>query len=233
METWEDGLPRSDSTLSGVITSAESGAFTWSVARGPPAPPYSWWPIWCHLGAVHHLAGRTQGWPPLRRARVVAGCRWRWPEHRGARSSCFAGGALAPSALFDTISYGPSCAPSSNDQCCDRNAFPARHDAVGLGGASCAPADCRGNQRPLGGSCFVSSHERLPNPAAPTGCYAGASAPPPGTVLVVGEAVTWAAVYDGANAWQGPPILYVYPLWRRPESRVGARRLVALLRLSR
>ena len=34
-------IPGWSATLSGVITSAESGAFTWSVARGPPAPPYS------------------------------------------------------------------------------------------------------------------------------------------------------------------------------------------------
>ena len=63
----------------------------------------------------------------------------------------------------------------------------------GLGGASCAPADCTGHGQNHQPSCYVSSDYLLPDPMAPTGCYAGASGPPPGTVLAAGEALTWAA----------------------------------------
>jgi hypothetical protein len=107
-------------------------------------------------------------------------------------------GALAPSPLFDTVSYGTS---SDNNYVSAR--FNARHDAVGLGVASCASADCigdGGNPGKFANSCYVNSYWQSPNPAAPHGCYAGASGPPPGTVLAAGEALTWAAAADASNA---------------------------------
>eukprot|EP01043_Picozoa_sp_COSAG02_P054729 COSAG02_NODE_6243_length_3704_cov_12.964494_2_plen_217_part_00 len=84
-------------------------------------------------------------------------------------------GALAPSALFDTVSY----VPNGNR--------PARHDAVGLHGSSC--------------DTYVSSDRELPDPIPPVGCYAGDSGPPAGTALATGEILTWAAAgdYDYAN----------------------------------
>ena len=101
-------------------------------------------------------------------------------------------GTLGPSPLFDTVSYGPH-----NGGQFASNSFAARHDAVGLGGASCAPAECTGNSRPGNSlSCFVSSDFGLADPVAPAGCYAGTSGPPPGTMLAVGEVLTWAAKGD-------------------------------------
>jgi hypothetical protein len=110
-------------------------------------------------------------------------------------------GALGPSPLFDTVSYGPSN---------DGNNFGARHDAIGLGGASCAPTDCTGGTNGLsiggdsraGHSCYVSSFYQSLDPVAPTGCYAGASGPPPGTVLTAGETLTWAAAKDATSAYR-------------------------------
>jgi hypothetical protein len=101
-------------------------------------------------------------------------------------------GALTRSPLFDTVSYGPN--PNGN------GGFNARHDAVGLGGANCAPAGCTGDSS---GShnCYVNSIFNLPDPPAPGGCYAGAGGPPPGTVLVAGETLTWAAAGDASNAY--------------------------------
>ena len=72
---------------------------------------------------------------------------------------------------------------------------------MGLGGASCAPADCTGHGQNHQPSCYVSSDYLLPDPMAPTGCYAGASGPPPGTVLAAGEALTWAAAGDASYAY--------------------------------
>jgi hypothetical protein len=97
-------------------------------------------------------------------------------------------GALGPPPLFDTLSYGPhDSGPGNTD-------FTARHDAVGLGGASCAPPDCDGSSSDL--SCYVSSYWHSPDPVPPTGCYAGSSGPPTGTVLAAGETITWAAASD-------------------------------------
>ena len=82
-------------------------------------------------------------------------------------------GSLAPSQLFDTVSYGPNNANMATIG----GHFPARHDVVGLGGANCASADCNGNS---GTSCYVTSYEGLLDPARPTGCYAGSNGPPAG-----------------------------------------------------
>ena len=102
-------------------------------------------------------------------------------------------GALGPSPLFDTVSYGPH-----NDNG-NGYSFNARHDAVGLGGVSCGPAACTGQRGT--DNCYVSSYYDSPDPAAPAGCYAGASGPPPGTVLAAGEVLTWAAAGDASNAY--------------------------------
>ena len=102
------------------------------------------------------------------------------------------GGALAASPLFDTVSYRGYVNRANGNM-----NFNARHDAVGLGGASCAPANCFDNS---GQSCYVTSHPEIPDPVAPPGCYAGAIGPPRGTVLEVGETLTWAAAGDAGNA---------------------------------
>ena len=102
-------------------------------------------------------------------------------------------GVLGPSPRFDTVSYGPQSGIGYT--------FDARHDAVGLGGSNCAPANCDGDGPT---SCYVNSFYRDPDPAAPTGCYAGASGPPPGTVLAMGETLTWAAAGDASHAYHAP-----------------------------
>eukprot|EP01051_Picozoa_sp_SAG22_P012604 SAG22_NODE_1326_length_4733_cov_7.209754_6_plen_537_part_00 len=121
-------------------------------------------------------------------------------------------GVLGPSPFFDTVSYGPS-----DERTSFFRAFGARHDVVGLGSATCAPADCgTGASADDGGtpvSCYAISDKRTrqgapgPDPRPPTGCHAGKSSPAPGTSLAAGETLTWAAagtehnaVYDDAGA---------------------------------
>jgi hypothetical protein len=97
-------------------------------------------------------------------------------------------GSLGPSPLFDTVSYGMAY-----------SYFGARHDAVGLGGATCAPADC--NVQTALSSCFVNSYINVAGTAQPAGCYAGTSGPQPGTVLAAGDNITWAAAADNDHAY--------------------------------
>ena len=114
-------------------------------------------------------------------------------RHKGERCEIvvLGAGVLDPPSLFDTVSYGPS----SNG-----NMFTARHDAVGLG-TSCATTDCTGEAST---SCYVSFNYDYvgsgQDSAPPAGCYAGASGPPPGTVLAAGEVLTWAAAGDAQLA---------------------------------
>jgi hypothetical protein len=92
-------------------------------------------------------------------------------------------GALGPSPLFDTVSYGPVL---DTDQVFG---FAARHDALGLGGARC--------------EAYASSAQDAADPPRPTGCYAGDSGPPPGTELEAGEVLTWVAAGDDQSAFEG------------------------------
>ena len=65
--------------------------------------------------------------------------------------------------------------------------------AVGMGPMVSLPLDSSADFI----SCYyASSVDSLPDPPAPTGCFAGTRGPPPGTILAVGEKITWAAAAD-------------------------------------
>jgi hypothetical protein len=102
------------------------------------------------------------------------------------------GGSLGESALFDTVSYGPT-----------QGTVWARHDAVGVHGANCAPDGCDGTalHEACTNCCYVSSYCNVPDPAPPNGCYAGSSGPPSGTLLVADEVVTWAATAESRSGY--------------------------------
>ena len=162
------------SGLSGGSFSVNSGPCTASQGGRCVSRRYSEQDPWPILDSGPHSAGGSG--PMAERCEIVV----------------LRAGTLAPSPLFDTVSYGPT------------NSFNARHDAVGLGSASCAPANCNGLNGGDSGSyhsCYVSSWLESPDPVAPAGCYAGKRRPPPGTVLAVGEAITWAAAGDAIYAY--------------------------------
>ena len=197
-------VPGWSEPLTGTITSQGIGDVAWDVSRGrhPPVPPSSSGSFGVVSGpCTTSQGGRCVGrryselnpWPSAASISTGATCRPTGAVIERCEIAVLGAGALAPSPVFDTVSH------SGNGQAGSGGSsyyYGVRHDAVGLGGASCAPPTCDGS----GHECYVATYVATYY-AQPSGCYSGTRGPPAGTMLGAGEVITWAAVVDNPCAY--------------------------------